>query len=65
MARLTAEDGSVTAVVLDSHDGGFRGELPAQPPGLHEVEVLARAVPEVGDLSSTEMIAVVDEAAGD
>ncbi|WP_441246601.1 lipase family alpha/beta hydrolase [Kitasatospora sp. McL0602] len=43
----------------DERAGCFTAELPAQPPGLYDVRVSARAVPGVGDLSASDTVAVV------
>jgi hypothetical protein len=43
----------------DGGQGCFRGALPGQREGLYDVEVLAQQVPDAGDLSSGDTIAVV------
>jgi pimeloyl-ACP methyl ester carboxylesterase len=44
----------------DGEAGMFVGELPAQPPGLYDVTIDARAVPDGGDLHGSDSFAVVD-----
>jgi hypothetical protein len=44
----------------DGEAGFFVGELPAQPPGLYDVTIDARAVPDGGDLHGSDSFAVVD-----
>lgn len=68
-ASVTPVDGEAVSPPVDvrlepdSTTGRFAGVLPALRPGLYEVTVSARAVPEVGDLSVGDTIAVIDPAA--
>jgi pimeloyl-ACP methyl ester carboxylesterase len=62
-ARLRSLDrpGRVnTPLSWDPARAEFVGEFPGQAPGLYEIRVTARNVPDAGDLDATDVVAVVE-----
>jgi len=61
LRRQRARPGATLDVrlVWDAVTQRFVGELPGQAVGLYEVTVIAREVPQVGDLAVTGTLAVV------
>ncbi|MGH3937797.1 MAG: esterase/lipase family protein [Pseudonocardiaceae bacterium] len=60
-ARVAGQPGQVDVPLSwDAAQGCHTGELPGRPPGLYEVRVSAREVPNAGDLVTTDTVAVVD-----
>jgi hypothetical protein len=49
-----------TQLSWNAAQGGFEGELAGQAPGLYEIRVSAREVPDAGDLVATDTVAVVE-----
>ncbi|WP_405908789.1 hypothetical protein OG742_30775 [Streptomyces sp. NBC_00828] len=43
----------------DEATGSYFTQLPGQPPGLYDVEVAVQAVPGIGDLDTTDTVAVI------